>query len=433
MDKEQLIKNIITDIVSNGIKKPWKTYSLEMFNKPDAGEICRHAWKKFRLDFRDKGLFFNGCPMDQTWKDKAKLALEDTVGEDVFDDIPSGAWKVNKMFQQQSRDGKPIWLKSIERDDKVDAAHDFYQHSVDSFQNIVLKYEPSKFYNLPKSEPVPKCLNIYLSDLHIGADIPNSMFGDSYSKDIYLQRIHAILQFIDESHKIHGTFNTINIICSGDTTDGAGTNQTVRGGHVLEQNLTPHEQFDLFVKSFIDLFHNIVVEGYCLNLTFVSATNDNHSGSFGYAASRAVEIYLNAVYPDVKTIVSKDFIFHFTTGNKTFIITHGKDDKYMKHGLPMILAKDHIDWIENYMLHHGINKTIPFNTERNFTFLIAGDLHQSQTQFLRKFTYKRIMSLFGGTNHIEFNYARGSGYKGFEHMVFDLESPNVVEGRNFFL
>lgn len=433
MDKEKLIKNIITDILANGSKKSWKTYSLEMQNKPEAGEACRNVWKKFRLEFFKKGLYFTNMPMDAEWIAKASAALEDSIGEEVFDDIPAGGWKVSKMFQQQSRDGKPIWLKSIERDNKVDAAQDFYDKSVEAFQNIVLKYEPTKHYILPQTKPTNKCLNVFLSDLHIGADIPNSLFGDAYNEGIYLDRIKAVLDFIAKAHKLHGTFHTINIICSGDTTDGAGTNQTVRGTHILEQNMTPHDQFDLFVKSFIDIFSNLVEKGYAANLTFVSATNDNHSGSFGYAASRAIEVYLNAVYPDITTIVSKDFIFHFTTGNKTFIITHGKDDKYMRNGIPMLLQKEHVELIDNYILHRGINKEVPYNTERNHTFLIAGDLHQTHTQYHRRFTYKRIMSFFGASNHVDFNYSKGAGYKGFEHMVFEIDGLETTEGRVFFV
>ena len=431
-DKNQLLKNIVTDLLSNGKKKNWTDYALECGLPTDKYETCRGRWKNFKKNFLPKGLWGPNDAITDAWKDKVERAMAVERGEESVPEAPAG-FTTNRMHQQQTKDGGLIWLQSVERDKEVDAAKEFYDRAISSFENIVIKYEPTKIYLLPKTEPTHYCLNILISDPHVGADIPNSMWGDSYSKDIYLERMKRVLRVIHDKYMLYGTFHTINIVILGDTTDGAGTNQTVRTGHALEQNLTPHDQFDVFVKSVIDLFDSLVTEGYSHNLRFVSATNDNHSGPFGYAASRAVEIYLNARFPDIDTVVNKDFIFHFQTGNKTFITTHGKDAAYLKSGLPMILTPQQEAWIENYMLFHGVNKLIPFNMERHYTYLLAGDLHQSHTQYMRKFTYKRVMSFFGATNYIDFNYSKGSGYKGFESMVFTLEGPDCSEERHFFL
>ena len=433
-DKNQLIKNIVTDLLSNGKKKNWTDYALECGLPTDKYETCRGRWKNFKKNFLPKGLWGPNDPITDAWKDKVERAMAVERGEESVPEAPAG-FTTNRMHQQQTKDGGLIWLQSVERDKEIDVAKEFYDKAISSFENIVIKYEPTKIYLLPKTEPTQYCLNIMLSDLHVGADIPNSLWGDSYTKDIYLDRMKRVLQVIHDKYMLYGTFNTINFVLLGDTTDSAGnlSGTTTRGGHELEQNMGPHEQFDVFVKSVIDLFNSVVAQGYAANLTFASATNDNHSGPFGYAASRAIEIYLNARFPDVRTIVSKDFIFHFQTGNKTFINLHGKDEKHMRQNLPMVLTPAQEAWIENYMLFKGINKHIDFNMERHYTYVLVGDLHQSQTQYMRKFTYKRIMSFFGATNYIDFNFSKGSGYKGFESMVYTLYGPDCSEERHFFL
>ena len=437
MDKEKLLKSIVSDLIQNSTKKEWKTYSLETFGSAEYGENCRSVWKAFRKTFQPQGLWTGGIPIEESWKENVTRALALEKGSAVLDDAPEG-FAVTKMFQQQNKAGDVIWLKSVEKNRDADAAKDFYDKSVEAFQNIVTLYEPTKIYLLPQNKPTENCLNILLSDLHIGAAIPNSLTGDKYDKETYLQRLRLVIDTIEKVVTTHGVLDTLSIVVLGDTTDSAGVaGKTTRGasggGHVLEQNMDCHDQFDTFVKSFIDLFHTIVSEGFAANINFVSATNDNHSGVLGYAASRAIEVYLNAKYPDISTIVSKDFIFDFKVGDKSFICLHGKDMHNMQRNIPFVLSKDHVDWIDSYIDLKGLDRGIPFNHERHHLYLLTGDLHQSKTEFHNRFTYKRVMSLFGATNYIDYNFSRFRGYKGFEHMLFPKTGIGCIEGREFIL
>lgn len=431
IDKVKLLKNIISDIVSNGKKKDWKAYSLEATNSTEFGENCRYVWKHFRKTHFHNGMWVPGVPIEDAYVDVVNraLAISENRVDDSLEDIPNG-FSVDKMYQQQTKNGDIVWLKSVSADQKVEQAKTFYDSAVTSFQNIVLAHEPSKIYLVPQSKPTDWAMNVYISDAHIGADIKDSLFGVSYSKDIYLSRIREVISKIEEAFTRHGTFNTINIILCGDSVDGYNS-QTTRGGHRLVQNMESKDQFDVFVKSFIDLFHTLVSEGFASKIRFVSATNSNHGGHFEYACSRAVEVYLNAKYPDIETVVSNDFIFHIKTGKRVHVVLHGKDQEHMMKQVPWVLSKDNEAWLENYIQYHGLNKHIPFSQEVQYITVVVGDLHQSKTEFARRFTYKRVMALSPSNDYSEYNYSKGNGYSGFEIDIFNVNSPETHESRHF--
>lgn len=430
-DKSQLLKNIVTDLLSNGKKKNWRDYALECGLSIDKYETCRSRWKSFKKDSLPKGVWGPNDPITDTWKEKLERAMAIEKGEEFVPDAPAG-FTTNRMHQQQTKDGGLIWLQSVERDKEIDAAKDFYEKSVTAFENIVLKYEPTKIYLLPVTKPTKWGMNVYISDAHIGAGIKDSLFGIEYNREIYLQRIRAVVDQIEKNHQRYGTFDTINIILAGDLVDGFQS-ETTRGGHKLVQNLNDAEQFDTFTKSFVDLFNTVVGEGFSQKLRFISATNDNHSGDFGYACSRAVEIYLKARFPDVETIVSRDFIFHVKTGKRIHLICHGKDRSALLKNIPWVMSKDHEAWFENYIQYHSLNKQLPYNQEKQHITLVMGDLHQTKTEFARRFTTKRLMAFTPPNDHSDYNYSRGSGYSGFEIDVFDIDGPETIESRHFFL
>jgi hypothetical protein len=431
--KDQLLKNIVTDLLSHGRKKEWKTYAIEENLGAESHEKCRQRWKNFKRDFFPKGLWAPGFPIEEGWMLKVERALSIEKGEELIPEAPDG-WVQNKAYQQQTKEGGVIWLQSIERDRNIDIAQEFYDKSVIAFENIVTQYEPKKIYLLPQNVPTKWGFNLLTADCHVGATIKDSLFGERYSQEIYLERVRAWVDVIEREHQRYGTFKYLNVIGLGDAVDGYMAKTTRPGSsHTLPQDLNSAEQFDTYVKSYIDFFNTLVLEGFAEKIRFISATNSNHGGDFEYAASRAVEVYLNAKYPDIETLVSRDFIFSLQSGKHIQLLCHGKDKEHMKAGLPWILGKDNEGWMENYINYHGLNKHIPFNQEKNYISLYAGDLHQTKTEFSKRFRYKRIMSLMGGSDYVEYNFTKGSGYKGFEWEVFDTEGPEIIEGRHFYL
>ena len=435
VDNSKLLRYIILDILEFGKKKTWADYSLEEYSVAYRGEACRQRYKKFRFESLPKDEWIPGVSIEEEFKeliDEALLADGSkviTTEDMLLPEVPDG-FHISRIYSQQSREGLR-WLHSLERTKGVDQEEETNK-LISTFENIVLQHEPQPIYLLPQSKPTNWAMNVYISDAHIGGAIEDSLFGEKYDKEIYLSRIRTVVDEIEKKHALFGTFDTINIVLGGDLTDGYG-GYTSRGGHKLKQNMNDAEQFETFVKSMIDLFNTLVQEGFAKNLRFVSATNDNHNGDWGFACSRAVEIYLNAKFPDVETIVSRDFIFHFKTGNKVHLIAHGKDAKNMARNIPFVLNRDNEMWFENYIQYHGLNKHIPFNQDRNYITVVVGDLHKSMSQPLNKFHYKRLMALTPANDHSDYNYAKGSGYSGFEIDIFDTQNIGVLESRHYFL
>lgn len=432
-DKNQLLKNIVTDLLSNGKKKNWRDYALECGLPIDKYETCRGRWKSFKKDSLHKGLWGTGDAITDAWKDKVERAMAIEKGEDFIPEAPAG-FTTNRMHQQQTKDGAVVWLQSVERDKEIDAAKDFYDKAVSSFENIVIKYEPTKIYLLPVSKPTEWGFNLLTADAHIGSTIKDSMFGNKYSREIYIDRVRKWVDIIDREHARYGTFKYLNIIGLGDHVDGY-EQKTTRSStnHLLPQDMTSAEQFDTYVKSHIDLFDTLIEGGYADKIRFVAATNSNHGGDFEYACARAVEVYLNARYPDIETMVSREFMFHLVSGKHSAVFNHGKDKTWMKSNIPFVLQKNDEMWIENYINYHSLNKFVPFNQEKNYITAYFGDLHQSKTEYMKRFRYKRIMSVYGQSDWIEMNFTKSFGYQGFEWEVFNTNGPEIIEGREFYL
>ncbi len=64
-----------------------------------------------------------------------------------------------------------------------------------------------------------------------------------------------------------------------------------------------------------------------------------NSGSFNQILGTALEGMLKRLYPTakIKFVRQADFIAYKTYGDNTIVTTHGKDKKYMKHGMPLVM------------------------------------------------------------------------------------------------
>jgi hypothetical protein len=434
-DGSKLIRYIIFDILSFGKKKSWADYSLEEYGVAYKNENCRQRYKKFRFENLPKDEWVPGAAIEEEFKeliDEALLADGSkviTTEDMLLPEVPEG-FQVSRIYSQQSREGLK-WLHSLERTRGVDPEEETNK-LLSTFENIVLQHEPTKIFLMPQSKPTNWAMNVYISDAHIGAAMNDSLFGVKNDKEDFNKLIKYIVSEIEKKHSTYGTFDTINVIMLGDMLDGWNS-QTTRQNHKLVQNMNNEEQFETFVKGTSNLFHTLISEGFSEKLRFVSATNDNHAGSFGHIASRAVEIYLNAKFPDVETVVSSDFIFHIQTGRRVHILTHGKNKDSMKFSIPFVLNQQNQGWFENYIRYNKLDRGMNFGEEKYLITAVLGDLHQSKTEILNNFTYKRVMAAVKGTDYSEYNYSKGSGHCGFEIDLFDINSTETVETRHFII
>jgi len=418
--KLNLLKEIVQDI-SEGTKKTWDEYGSSI---GITGENARALYRRFKNKHLKNNEWLPGVVIEEEWRDTIQAALNRAAIKE--DKVPPGT-VLRGMHQQQTKEGDIIWLKSVTAVPGADVFEQALESAVKKFDKII-----NEAQILPVAPPPvignKKTLQIIKADSHIGALTNNSLFGNNYNSQVYDTRMTKIVHTILELVERYGTFDEINIVDLGDGVDGYG-NQTARGGHALEQEMTADEQFEKYVKSHCFLFDNLAGEELSERMSFVACCNDNHPGvSFAYPCNLAVSLYLNAKYPHINTTISKDFLFHTTHGKHTCLWTHGKDDKYMKRGFPIKLDPKTEAFVEAYIEYHNLGRDVPFNMQKFFIHLDKGDLHQSAVEFAKRFEYTNHPSLMGQTNFIEYNYSLGYGYSGFSWRVLYHNAPKVDKG-----
>jgi hypothetical protein len=329
-------------------------------------------------------------------------------------------WKCS-TWQSPKKGDNPTQLYAVNcelKPKQVDGRFDL----LEAFREIVSKV-PSKYdFSKSPSSYTGKSLFIYLSDTHVGASVSeDSLYENEYSATIFARRLDEVLDNVYKLYTLHGTFENIYVVNLGDCIDGFN-NQTARGGHFLPQNLSNKQQFEVYFQSMKEFFEDIIEENFTQTLHFISVGDSNHAGALEYVLNRAIEIYLNASYPQVQTRVFNKFIEHLQLGNNTFIFMHGKDSEAMKHGLPLILNDKTEVFLNDYIYQNDI-KT------KNI-YVVKGDLHQSAHQWGKRFKYINVLSLFGSSKWIHTNF--GSGRAGVEFQIVDSQGTFSIQEEIYF-
>jgi hypothetical protein len=131
---------------------------------------------------------------------------------------------------------------------------------------------------------------------------------------------------------------------------------------------------------------------------------------------------INRVYSSeiIETKILTRFMDNVVYGNHTFIKTHGKDEKYMKSGLPFVLNDKTIRFVNEYIEHYNLN---------GFIHVDKGDLHQKGYKRYKKFDYNNFMSFAPPSNWQQHNY--GDSYAGYTLRVVDKWINEVIETNKF--
>lgn len=267
-----------------------------------------------------------------------------------------------------------------------------------------------------------KGLFLFTSDKHVGAHTKeSSIYQNPYDEKVFTERMMSLLAECQHQKKLHGKFDTLVFMDLGDPLDGYN-GQTTRGGHDLPQNLTSREQFDVYVKVHRMFFDKLIEMDVAANIKFVAVTSDNHSGAFGYCANRGVDIYLEVRHPDVERMVIDRFLDHFTYGDHTYIVTHGKDEEDLRSGLPLRITPQVENYINDYINVKGISTP--------YIHFVKGDLHQSSVEYAKRFRYKNVMSMYGSSKWIHTNY--GSGTAGVDFEIVEKFGSRISQDRILF-
>jgi hypothetical protein len=167
-------------------------------------------------------------------------------------------------------------------------------------------------------------LNLYLSDIHLGAKI-NS--GALYQENINYGYNEAKRRLVTILHKLEcfeSLFDTINVVLLGDNVDCPGFfGKTARLDHDMPENMDPREQANSFIKLIMWFVESLYVSKIGSNINIYSVPCGNHGGNFEYMCNKALMASINAKFPDAKTTMWEEFYGVFKQSGHTFVCAHG--------------------------------------------------------------------------------------------------------------
>ena len=313
------------------------------------------------------------------------------------------------LREMQLREKENDFLKKIEEDKirnnekllkKVAAENYDLKKQLDGVKNLQFKLIdcPSIEFTGKISNPVNRFINVYLADMHIGASMASgTLYAENvnYGYEEAHRRLGNLLQNLAEL----GTFDKINICLMGDMLDSCGpTNKTARLDHTLPENMDGYEQANAYITLIHKFVYALSKMNICNKIALYSVRCGNHTGVIEYVATRALFAEIGG--SNIKTTLFNTFFGSFKEGNHTFVLTHGKDDKFMKKGLPLIL-----DDKNKVMIYEWLEDN---NITGDNIHIIKGDLHSSNYSSCKKFDYRNVLSLFGASDYSAFNFSRNS-------------------------
>lgn len=293
---------------------------------------------------------------------------------------------------------------------------------LEAFDKVLERY---KFSVKPFDKPTPsnssRALKVTISDSHVGLD-PNpnktgGLFQYEYNADIYVNSMEKVYSAVlKEYNTYQQPFEVLLIDDLGDREDG-WDGRTTRGGHHLPQNMTNAEVFDVIVDTNVRLVESLVDAKVANKIILRTVSNSNHSHDFALIVNKAIQKIINRLYSQdiVEVDILEKFIEHRVWGDHCFIMTHGKDDIQMKHGMPLNLDAKTINFVNDYIDHYEISS--------KYIHVEKGDLHQISYHKTRKFDYRNFMSFAPPSAHQQGNF--GDSYAGFSIQVIEKYSSEI--------
>jgi len=245
-----------------------------------------------------------------------------------------------------------------------------------------------------------KALLIISSDEHIAAaNLKDDLYNTHYDGREYMERKRKILKQVAAEICHYGKFDAIYDIKLGDDLDGWNASTTRQGeghSHILPQNMDNKEALQTYVRCNIRYWDELIQLEGAHQYHKYDIVNSNHGGKgLDYAANLGVEVFLEGKYPQVNINYVHKLIGHFRYGVHAIMLTHGKDENYMKKGLPLNLEPKTELFIKQYMDHHNITGKAT---------LFKGDLHQFNWNAGKFFDYINVGSVYGSSGWVQANY-----------------------------
>jgi hypothetical protein len=232
------------------------------------------------------------------------------------------------------------------------------------------------------------------TDTHIGMSIGKyAQYGGEWNEKRVTHQVLEMCLFVIKNR----TSETLIIDDLGDFMDGWDA-MTVRKGHSLPQNMDNREAFDVGIKIKLLILSELCQ--YYKKIIVHNVTDDNHSGAFGYIVNEATKHIAETRFPNVKVINYQKFMSHYTIGNNTFIICHGKDGINLKYGLKPKLDPKGLSKIDSY-----IDKNYLMKRGGRIEFS-KGDSHVEviDKEFPTKFEYRCYPAFSPSSEWVQANF-----------------------------
>jgi len=291
---------------------------------------------------------------------------------------------------------------------------------IDIIEDAVKRHvKPLPLYSGPPSKETTLFNKVVYSDVHIGMN-PNqyntSLYGGKWNREEVMSRADEIIN----RTLLNQTSDILIIEDLGDFADGWNGKTTRDSGHSLPQNMSNREVHDVGVD-----FKLRIIDGLCRSFASIqchNVTNDNHSGDFGYMINSFFKSLAEERYPNVDVFNHELFMEHYIMGNHCFIVTHGKDDKHMKFGLPVHLNDKSIVKIDDYIKHHRLMN------QARYIHVCKGDSHQTLMDMCSSddWDYFNYPSLAPSSGWIQGNFGKGrSGFVWEEYAINSNERKSI--------
>lgn len=303
---------------------------------------------------------------------------------------------------------KQYVLENIELKKQLDQRNNF---QINIPENI-------KSHHIVEFEETGRDINLYLSDIHLGSRVTS---GTLYKENInygFEEAKRRLSVIIDKLATFDG-FDTINLVLMGDNIDCCGVpNKTARLDHYIPENMDPREQVNNYIELILWFISSLTDPDnqICSKLNLYSVPNGNHSGILEYTANRALMAIINKMFPQIKTTLWEEFIGIFEHKSHTFLCCHGKDEQYMRKGLPLELNDKTKVMFYEFLNDRGIHS--------DKVHIVKGDLHSNSYNSCKRLDYRNVLSLYGASDYSALNFSRNSYGLSYDLFVGD----NLIRG-----
>ena len=369
-------------------------------------------WKSYRKTQKIVAAEFGSCSSETISRTCRK-----TLESETIERIEQETWVSRDdmwltWIKVPATDGQPGYSMSFKppKGDPIDYCS--------KFDEIIKNLKDFKI-TLPKVKSNEKCLIAVLSDIHVWLD-GTGQYNYKYGKEELTQSIEKFIQSIKDKVTLHWSFDKIVLLDLGDWLDG-WNKQTTRGWHSLQQNMSNSEQFDVYVEIKLTIIRALLEMGLCKSLAIRTVTCDNHSWQFSVIANMAIEKVCGVMNKEINVSSYTQFMHHFIYGNNCFIVTHGKDDKHQKYGLPLQINDKAINYINNYITVHWLTW---YNVH-----VLKWDLHQNSYQHTKYFWYHNFWSLAVPSWWVQANFWDSNS--SYSLLVVEKESKDIERSDKF--